>query len=236
MKKQSGFSLMELAIVVVIIALIAAVAIPNLLRARRDANEAWVIAAMRDITSCQKQVQAGARIDIDKDGVGEFAMLRELSGSAAIRNAENGTGGTVVLSPPALSRAFRAPNNNNEVYRYGYLFKIFLPGVGGKGVGETAGTGEFTSPVITDLAETSWCCYAWPTHYGNTGLRTFFVNQDGNVTATERETYTDTGAFTVESAGSAFQVGGAPCAITGRQAIGTVARDGQRWKQVNTSR
>ena len=39
--KSKGFSLIELLIVVAIILIIAAIAIPNLLRARRAANEVW---------------------------------------------------------------------------------------------------------------------------------------------------------------------------------------------------
>jgi len=222
-RKQSGFTLIELMIVIAIIAIIAAIAIPNLLAARLSANETASIATVRNIISAQAQFQQSGKADADDDGTGEYGGFVELSGGGIGRM--NG-----LLVPPVLSGAFQTLNANGEVSRSGYFFRIFLPDDNGVGVAEpAAGYPAGGGTINADLAETTWCVYSHPVNYNQSGNRTFFTNQAGDVIGTELAAYSGTGNG--PGADAAFKVA---TEITSQVDIGGPGQDGagNTWKQV----
>ena len=234
MRNAKGFTLIELMIVVAIIAIIASIAIPNLLSARLNANEAAAIATLRNVVSAQSQVQSQGAIDQDLDGIGEHGWFAEMSGNIGLRD-DTGAVGAVLLNPPVLSSALGRVDGNGFVNRSGYFFMMLLPAALGAPLNEVGGGGTPTGEDF-DLCENTWACYAWPAAFANTGNRAFVVNQSGDVLQTNNQdpaTQQYSGAGNPPGGDAAYTAAGditSPLSIGG---LPGAAQDGGTWLVVN---
>lgn len=188
-RTRAGFSVIELLIVIAVIAIVAAIAIPNLRRAKLTANEASAMITMRALGQAQAQVVSGPNIDSNGDGQGEYGYFAELAGLSVTRVDSGGVvgpgGPSSKLVPNALLAALG--NVQNGVVNYaGYLFQVWLPDVtaGGltPGIPEDAGGGKLAAPFPDPVnGATTWCAYGWPLVRGQSGTPCYFVNERGQI-------------------------------------------------------
>jgi type IV pilus assembly protein PilA len=113
MKKEQGFSLIELLIVVAIIAIIAAIAVPSMLQARMAANESGSIQGCRTVGSAEvaysavnnqsyatlANLQAGGFVDSRFTGANGFNGY--IYADAAVNNGPVAPGGFCVTATPS---------------------------------------------------------------------------------------------------------------------------------------
>ncbi len=239
-RNNSGFTLIELMIVVAIIAIIASVAIPKLMSARLAANESAAIATLRSLSSAQAQVQSSAAIDGDGDGGGEYGYFGELSGADPMRiwvagAAALGAVGADELDPAVMSAAF-GNVINSIVARSGYNFQVWLPGVAFAGVAEAAGGGAAAvqdggaGSVVSDNCEVMWCAFAWPVQASNSGNRVFFINQEGDLLQTQNRTGIYTAANGPTPTLGVFEIANDMSSRLGINGVAAV--DGNTWTVV----
>lgn len=238
--RARGFTLIELLLVSSILAILAVIALPNILSSRLSANEAAVIGTLKTLHSAQANFQQRGVVDRDGDGVGEYGGFRELSGAVPPRVGA-GDPPKPRLDPPMMGLGFRtlgAPWGHVDVS--GYYLQIYLPLPNGNRYPELV-TGEFNAALDLKLSESVWCCYAWPKAYGQSGRRTFCVNQTGVIVATDAPTYSgpangDNRPESVAATQGAAFARNNPVLhtkrITGRLASGEPGYDGNIWRRI----
>ena len=172
------FTLIELMIVVAIIAIIASIAIPSLLRSRIAANETSAVGSLKQLTSHEASWR---QTDADRNGLKDNWCLDV----ASFRFMLNTDGDQVNYIDAAFAKADASPQITTQATsgKSGYVFQSLTTDEDGA----VYAINTFV-PAVGGIAAATACCNnfkfgftARPEVYGTTGVNTFIVNEDGQI-------------------------------------------------------
>jgi type IV pilus assembly protein PilA len=169
---RKGFTLIELMIVVAIIAIIAAIAIPSLLRSRMAANETAAAAGCKAFAEAEEIFH---RTDYSGNGCLKYATA--LSGAQSLLDGATAGSGSLGLVDKTFGTAEGQPASATP--KAGYVFTVLTQ----QGSSATGGTRIY---VVGTNMTLGYAMNATPGAYDSTGRDSFTINGNGTIFQLDR--------------------------------------------------